>query len=90
MANGLCNAKEMEHQISGALLQFARTGNPNGEDLLNWPEYTLHDRSTLILDDQPRIGKAFDHVLHELYVQWLAGQNSPLSMKKDDKITDIT
>jgi para-nitrobenzyl esterase len=31
--------RALSRAMSGAWLQFARTGNPNGESLLTWPAY---------------------------------------------------
>ena len=40
---------------SNTVIQFARTGNPNGAGLPDWPQYTVETREALILDDNPRI-----------------------------------
>ena len=40
---------------SNTILQFARTGNPNGAGLPAWPEYTAETREVLILDADPRV-----------------------------------
>ena len=40
---------------SGALLRFARSGDPNGPGLPAWPRYSASDRSCLILDDEPHV-----------------------------------
>lgn len=37
--------------MSGALLQFMRTGDPNGAGLPQWPRYTTENGETMILDD---------------------------------------
>ena len=38
-------------KMAGALLQFMKTGNPNGGGLPNWPKYTSAKGETMILDD---------------------------------------
>jgi para-nitrobenzyl esterase len=45
---------------SNNIIQFARTGNPNGAGLLQWPEYTAESRETLILDSVPRVEAFLD------------------------------
>ncbi len=40
---------------SNTILQFAKTGNPNGAGLPVWPEYTAETREALILDSAPRV-----------------------------------
>jgi len=43
--------RKLSEKMSGALLQFMRNGDPNGEGLPEWPEYTLENGETMILDD---------------------------------------
>ena len=38
--------------MAGYLLQFMKTGNPNGNGLSQWPKYTTANGETLILDDE--------------------------------------
>ena len=40
---------------SGTVAAFARTGDPNGAGLPEWPRYTAEDRSVLVIDDPVRI-----------------------------------
>lgn len=40
---------------SNTIIQFAKTGNPNGAGLPDWPEYTAENREVLILDTEPRV-----------------------------------
>jgi para-nitrobenzyl esterase len=40
---------------SNTILQFAKTGDPNGAGLPSWPRYTAESRQTLILDSAPRV-----------------------------------
>lgn len=89
VSNGLRNAPELEHQMAGALIQFARTGNPNGEGLLDWPEYNLADRATLILDEELRIGRAYDHRLYALYTACQAGQGRGEQLQSGGHLRDI-
>jgi len=43
--------RKLSEKMSGALLQFMRTGDPNVEELPGWPEYTVENGETMILDD---------------------------------------
>lgn len=90
VANGLPNARELEHQISGSLIQFAKTGDPNAEDLLRWPMYDLESKSTLVLDTHCRIGEAYDHKLYQIYTRWMGTKKSVWGYKKNDKTAGIT
>lgn len=38
-----------------SLVQFARTGDPNGAGLPEWPRYAGASRSCLILADDPHV-----------------------------------
>ena len=40
---------------SNTIIQFARTGDPNGAGLPPWPRYTAEGRQTMVLDAKPRI-----------------------------------
>ena len=42
--------KALSAKMAGALLQFMRTGNPNGGGLPNWPKYSAAKGETMILD----------------------------------------
>jgi para-nitrobenzyl esterase len=43
--------KKLSEKIAGTLVQFMRTGNPNGKGLPNWPKYTSAKGEVMILDD---------------------------------------
>jgi para-nitrobenzyl esterase len=40
---------EVSRQAMGYWVNFARTGNPNGKDLPEWPAYTLERRDTMVI-----------------------------------------
>ena len=47
--------RELAENWSNTLMQFARTGNPNGAGLPVWPSYRRDARNTMILDHVPKI-----------------------------------
>lgn len=47
--------KALATRMAGALVQFMKTGNPNGGGLPNWPRYTSAKGETMILDDVCKI-----------------------------------
>jgi Carboxylesterase type B len=44
--------RALSEKMSGALLQFMKTGNPNGAGLPAWKAYSAKDGETMILNDQ--------------------------------------
>ena len=40
-------------QMSKSLVQFMKTGDPNGAGLMPWSKYTAEKGETLVLDDVP-------------------------------------
>ena len=48
---GGARPRALSEKMSGALLQFMRTGDPNGGGLPQWPAYTIENGETMILDD---------------------------------------
>ncbi len=43
--------RKLSEKMSGALLQFMKTGNPNGGDLPEWPAFTADNGETMVLND---------------------------------------
>ena len=42
----------MADRISSSWAAFAATGNPNNDEVPDWPEYTAPERATMIFDTQ--------------------------------------
>jgi para-nitrobenzyl esterase len=47
--------RTLSEKMSGALLQFMKTGNPNGGGLPTWKAYTSEKGETMVLTDQPEL-----------------------------------
>jgi para-nitrobenzyl esterase len=43
--------RKLAEKMSDALLQFMKTGNPNGGGLPNWPKYSSRNGEVMILND---------------------------------------
>jgi para-nitrobenzyl esterase len=41
--------------MADALLQFMKTGNPNGGSLPKWPEYTRENGETMVLNVHSKV-----------------------------------
>lgn len=48
---GGARPRKLSKKMAGSLLQFMKTGNPNGGGLPEWPQYTSEKGETMILDD---------------------------------------
>ncbi len=48
---GGARPRKLADRMAGSLLQFMKTGDPNGTGLTPWPKYTSANGETLILDD---------------------------------------
>jgi para-nitrobenzyl esterase len=48
---GGARPRKLAARMAGALLQFMKTGDPNGGGLPTWPKYTAAKGETMILDD---------------------------------------
>jgi para-nitrobenzyl esterase len=44
-------ARDLSEKMSGALLQFMKTGDPNGGGLPQWPVYSVEKGETMVLND---------------------------------------
>jgi para-nitrobenzyl esterase len=52
---GGARPRSLATKMSGALVQFMKTGDPNGSGLPNWPKYTAANGETMILDDASEV-----------------------------------
>lgn len=68
---GKPDAVELGHRMSGAWINFARTGNPNGvKGLPEWPEYTTEKGATMIFNTDSKIVYGHDRKLIEFDKQF--------------------
>ena len=65
-------ASELAQRWSDTLIAFARTGNPNGAGLPQWPHYDSETRTTMVLDATPRIDHDLNRNLRELWEKVLS------------------
>ena len=50
-SGGGARPRKLSARMAGSLLQFMKTGNPNGGGLPTWPRYTSANGETMVLDD---------------------------------------
>ena len=48
---GGARPRKLSEKMAGTLINFMKTGNPNGAGLPVWPKYTTQNGETMILDD---------------------------------------
>ena len=48
---GGARPRKLAEKMAASLVQFMKTGDPNGQGLTRWPKYTSEKGETLVLDD---------------------------------------
>ena len=59
---GGARPKALSEKMSASLLQFMRTGNPDGGGLPSWPKYTSENGEVMVLDDISEVKNDPDRV----------------------------
>ena len=54
-SGGGARPRKLSEKMTGALLQFMRTGNPDNGGLPSWPRYTSQNGEVMVLDDIPKV-----------------------------------
>ena len=49
------DARELADRMSGALVAFAKTGNPSHAGLPAWPPFTMQNRATMVFDEKVEV-----------------------------------
>ncbi|CAN5143455.1 carboxylesterase/lipase family protein [soil metagenome] len=52
---GVASGRLMCDRLASTLIAFARTGNPNNDQIPNWPAYDAATRATMIFDNETRV-----------------------------------
>ncbi len=67
----ICNvpgiSDRLEEQIFGAWIHFAKSGNPNGAELPEWPACQPRDEATMVFDRTCAVKHNFDNELIDLH-----------------------
>ena len=71
--------EQLEDQISGAWLSFARSGDPNHALLPFWPTCRVGDEPCMIFDTNCEVRHNHDHALMEAYAACAGGKEIDLS-----------
>lgn len=61
-------AYTLAQRMSGAWVQFAKTGNPNGPGLPKWTPYTRNSGATMVFDNTVQVRRHHDRELLKLLV----------------------
>lgn len=74
MTGGTAAARSLGEKVSGALIRFARTGNPNHASLPHWPAFRADTVPTMIFDDECEVKFDHDRAAREAYQQAVDGR----------------
>jgi len=66
MTGGTKEAYALADKVSGAWINFARTGNPNAKGLPNWPAFNNTNTATMHLDNKCEVQPQLDKDLFDL------------------------
>ena len=66
MTGGGSSAYELADKISSAWISFAKTGNPNTNELPEWKPYTVESGATMIFNEKCEVKYNYDKELLEL------------------------
>ena len=58
-------AYKLQDEICSAWVNFARTGDPNGENVPAWSAYTADSEATMVFDTESGERVSFDKELQE-------------------------
>ena len=58
--------EKLEKEMAGSFINFARTGNPNHNELVNWPTYTPDNKATMVFDRTTEVRVDYDAKLVNL------------------------
>jgi para-nitrobenzyl esterase len=67
MTGGTAAARSLAAKVSGALIQFARTGSPNHSGLPHWPAFSVDKTPTMVFDDRCEVKFDHDRAAREAY-----------------------
>ena len=76
MTGGTLAARRLAASVRGALIQFARTGNPNHSGLPNWPAFRPDRVPTMIFDDRCEVKFDHDRQARAAYERAVSAQES--------------
>ena len=65
-------SRRIEQQVFESVIAFARSGNPENDQIPLWPACKPGEEEILIIDSSVRVEKNFDHELQEAAVKYLA------------------
>lgn len=70
MTGGGDDAQKLADRMSGAWINFARTGNPNADGLPQWEPYTAENGAAMIFDNECRMRYKHDKELMDIVMSF--------------------
>jgi para-nitrobenzyl esterase len=74
MTGGTTAARSLAGKVSGALVQFARTGNPNHAGLPHWPAFHADRVPTMVFDNRCEVRSDHDRAAREAHERAVAAR----------------
>jgi para-nitrobenzyl esterase len=75
-------AKKLGRVIQGYWVNFAKTGDPNGEGLPEWPRFNKDDQNLMVLDEDVHAAKAECGERCAFWREWSKGPHSSTEMMR--------
>ena len=77
--------ERLEAEVSGAVISFAKSGNPNHEGLAEWPAYDKTEQNTMIFDVASAVVPQAENALRDLLDKYAPESKDPRPPRKEEK-----
>lgn len=61
--------EQLEDEVSGAYVNFARSGDPNHKNLPEWPNFTPSNKATMVFDEKTEVRVDYERELYSFLAE---------------------